>query len=148
MSGDLTFDYVNYRGEKSRRTVTPISHRWGESKWHPGDQWLMMALDHDKNEPREFAMKDMTNIVSHPFPVLAAAKGKWQSPLRDLIRRIDIVAQNHLAYSQACGAIGNLRDHLSAMAFCEEVNREMVRSNRAEVARSETAAPDAATGAA
>ena len=48
---------------------------------------------------------------------------EWQSPLRDLISKIDNVAQNHLAYSQACGAIGNLRDHLSAMAFCEEVNR-------------------------
>jgi hypothetical protein len=146
LSSDLSFDYTNYKGDKSRRTVTPVAYRWGGSQWHPEPQWLMMALDHDKGEPREFAMKDMTNIVSHPFPVMKA-DATYQSPLRDLITRIDIVAQNHLAYSQACGAIGNLRDHLSAMAFCEEVNRrEVVRSDRTEVARSEAAAPDAAAG--
>jgi hypothetical protein len=123
LSSDLSFDYTNYKGEQSRRTVTPIAYRWGGSQWHPEPQWLMMALDHDKAQTREFAMKDMTNIVAHPFPVVAAAKGEYQSPLRDLIMRIDMVAQNHLAYSQACNAIGNLRDHLSAMAFCEETNR-------------------------
>jgi hypothetical protein len=123
LSSDLSFDYTNHRGEQSRRTATPIAYRYGVSQWHSGPQWLMMALDHDKQQPREFAMKDMTNIVAHPFPLVAAAKGEYRSPLRDLITRIDMVAQNHISYSQACGAIGNLRDHLSAMAFCEEVNR-------------------------
>jgi hypothetical protein len=122
VSGDISFDYTNYRGEQSRRTVTPVTHRWGTSQWHPELQWLMLALDHDKGQPREFAVKDMTNIEVHPFPVLMRSEG-FRSPLRDLITRIDIVAQNHLSYSQACGPISNLRDHLSAMAFCEEVNR-------------------------
>jgi hypothetical protein len=52
----------------------------------------------------------------------------YQSPLRDLIRRIDEVAKGHLAYSQAADAIKNLRDHLSAIAYCEEVNRERASS--------------------
>ncbi len=121
---DMSFDYTNYRGEPSRRTVTVISHRYGASQWHPEPQWLMMALDHDKGEPREFAVKDMVNIETHMFPVMRRDGSKFQSPLRDLIRRIDIVAQNHMSYSQACGPLGNLRDHLSAMAFCEEVNRD------------------------
>jgi predicted DNA-binding transcriptional regulator YafY len=125
MSADLSFDYINHRGEKSRRTVTPIAYRFGVSTWHSGAQWLMMALDHDKSEPREFAMRDMSNITAHPFPVLRAG-AQWQSPLRDLITRIDMVAQNHMAYSQAAAAISNLRDHLGAMAFCEEVNRRDV----------------------
>lgn len=146
MSPDLSFDYINHRGEFSRRLARYISHRYGSSQWHPNPQWLMMALDLDKNEPREFAMMDMTN-VEQPDQEAEPQRGEWRSPLRDLIRRIDVVAQNHLSYSQACGPIGNLRDHLSAMAFCEEVNRrEMVRSAGAEVARSEAAAPDAVAG--
>lgn len=121
---DLDFDYINYRGEKSHRRVTQISHRYGVSHWHPEPQWLMMALDHEKGEAREFAVRDMTNIVAHPFPIYRHAPG--QSPLRDLIVRIDLVAQNHLAYSQCAEAIKHLREHLSALARCEEVNRESV----------------------
>jgi len=127
MSSDLSFDYVNYRGEASRRTVTPIAYRYGVSQWHSGAQWLMMALDHDKQQPREFAMQDMSNIVSHPFPVMIAG-AEWQSPLRDLITRIDMVAQNHIAYSQAADCIRHVREHLSALARCEEANRRDVAS--------------------
>lgn len=47
----------------------------------------------------------------------------YQSPLRDLIKRIDEVSVGHLAYSQAADALRNLRDHLSAIAYCEEINR-------------------------
>jgi hypothetical protein len=47
----------------------------------------------------------------------------FQSPLRDLIVKIDDAAKNHVAYSQAADAINNLRDHLSALARCEEINR-------------------------
>lgn len=47
----------------------------------------------------------------------------YQSPLRDLILKIDAVARPHAAYPQACAALGHLRDHLSALARCEEINR-------------------------
>jgi hypothetical protein len=43
--------------------------------------------------------------------------------LRDLIQRLDNVAQNHAAYPQAADAMKHLRDHLSALARCEEINR-------------------------
>lgn len=46
-----------------------------------------------------------------------------QSPLRDLIVKIDDVARYHPAYPQACHALNNLRDHLSAIAYAEEVNQ-------------------------
>ena len=48
----------------------------------------------------------------------------YQSPVRDLILRIDEAARSRSpAYPQAHAAISNLRDHLSAIAFAEEVNR-------------------------
>jgi uncharacterized membrane-anchored protein YjiN (DUF445 family) len=54
----------------------------------------------------------------------------YASPLRDLIRQIDDVAHRHIAYSQAADAVRNLRDHLSAIARCEEINRELMERER------------------
>lgn len=51
------------------------------------------------------------------------AVSRWQSPLRDLVLQIDAVAQAHPAYPQAADALHHLRDHLQALAFCEETNR-------------------------
>lgn len=58
----LEFDYTNYKGEQSHRRVIVHSVGYGSNEWHPEPQWLMYALDLDKNEFREFAMKDMSNV--------------------------------------------------------------------------------------
>lgn len=59
---DIEFDYVNYKGEKSHRRISPRFIRYGTSQWHAAPQWLMQAMDLDKADLREFAMKDMTNV--------------------------------------------------------------------------------------
>jgi hypothetical protein len=51
------------------------------------------------------------------------------SPIRDLILKLDAVARVHAAYPQVCHVMTNLRDHLSALARCEEINQ---RDTRAE----------------
>jgi hypothetical protein len=56
---ELTFGYINWRGESSRRRARPISIRWGETRWHPRPGWLLLAFDLDKQENREFYMRDM-----------------------------------------------------------------------------------------
>ena len=48
----------------------------------------------------------------------------YQSPLRDLIRQLDRVVVAHPSYPQAAAAMSHMRDHLSALARCEEINRE------------------------
>lgn len=58
----ISFDYVNYRGEASVRWVSVRRIRYGSSEWHKKDQWLLGAVDVEKDEYREFAMKDMRNI--------------------------------------------------------------------------------------
>jgi hypothetical protein len=32
---------------------------WGNNEWHPESQWLMDVFDHDKQEARTFAVRDM-----------------------------------------------------------------------------------------
>jgi hypothetical protein len=58
----LYFDYVNYRGEPSHRHVQILSVRFGSSEYHSQPQWLMKGHDLGRNEEREFAMRDMTNV--------------------------------------------------------------------------------------
>jgi hypothetical protein len=59
----------------------------------------------------------------------------YVSPLRDLCVHIDAVAQRHPAYPQAADALRHLRDHLQALAFCEETNQREARRAPAPVYR-------------
>jgi predicted DNA-binding transcriptional regulator YafY len=51
--------YTNYKGETGWRNIIPTRVRFASSEWHPGEQWLLDALDVDKNAERSFAMKDI-----------------------------------------------------------------------------------------
>lgn len=54
----ITVIYTNWRGETSRRNVTPTDIRWGVSEWHQHPCWLLAVNDLDKRESREFALAD------------------------------------------------------------------------------------------
>lgn len=51
--------YTNYRGETADRRIIPIRIRFGSTKWHPEEQWLLDAFDLDRGADRAFAMKDV-----------------------------------------------------------------------------------------
>lgn len=55
----LVFMYTNWRGESGLRRAHPRRVYWGSTDWHPAPQWLMEALDADKQAVRVFAMQDM-----------------------------------------------------------------------------------------
>ena len=57
-----TFTYTNYKGETSLRKVIFVEVTWGQTKYHPEDQWLFSGVDLLKGEGRIFAMKDMSNL--------------------------------------------------------------------------------------
>lgn len=59
----LQFDYVNWKGEASYRTIAPMTIFYGSTMYHQEDQWLMVAYDLDKTNLRIFAMDQMTNII-------------------------------------------------------------------------------------
>lgn len=56
----LTFTYRNYRGEVSTRRVLPIKIYFGPTQWHPIPQYLLRALDLDKEAVRDFAWADIS----------------------------------------------------------------------------------------
>ncbi|CAM5400503.1 hypothetical protein [Streptomyces fumanus] len=51
--------YTNYRGEKGWRRIQPLRIWFGSTEWHPREQWLMDAIDLDKQVERSFALKDI-----------------------------------------------------------------------------------------
>ena len=53
--------YTNYRGETSLRRILPKAIRFAATEWHPEPQWLLDAIDLDKNVERSFAMKDIAS---------------------------------------------------------------------------------------
>jgi predicted DNA-binding transcriptional regulator YafY len=55
----VVIDYTNYRGERRERRVHPSSITFSCTEFHPENQWLLTALDLEKNEMRVFAMKDV-----------------------------------------------------------------------------------------
>jgi hypothetical protein len=74
MSQIASFDYVNYRGEKSHRKVTPLGLRFGTSKYHKESTFLLRALDLDKGEEREFAIRDMSNVSPGVFLMASSSE--------------------------------------------------------------------------
>ena len=59
---EMTFRYRNWRGEVAERRVLPSSIWFGVTSYHPEPQWLMSAIDIERWEMRDFAMKDMTEV--------------------------------------------------------------------------------------
>jgi predicted DNA-binding transcriptional regulator YafY len=51
--------YTNWKGETAKRTIKPIELWYGATEYHPEAQWLLCALDIEKNDERNFAMKDI-----------------------------------------------------------------------------------------
>lgn len=52
----VIIDYTNWRGERSERRVRPLRLHFEANKYHPGIQWLLEAIDLEKNAVRMFAM--------------------------------------------------------------------------------------------
>lgn len=51
--------YRNYKGEVSLRRLVPQGIEFQETnKWHGENVWILHAFDLDKDDVREFALKD------------------------------------------------------------------------------------------
>ncbi len=59
----LKFDYINWEGKRAVRTVKPIKLWYGKTQWHPKEGWLLKAVDLEKNEERDFSVKDIIKFL-------------------------------------------------------------------------------------
>ena len=51
--------YTNWKGVTRERTIVPIRIEFMKTKWHKEEQWILVALDIEKQEERCFAIKDI-----------------------------------------------------------------------------------------
>lgn len=58
----IQFDYMNYRGEHSKRQAAYMGIYYGHNEWHPEDEFIMKAFDKEKKSVRYFAVKDISNL--------------------------------------------------------------------------------------
>jgi predicted DNA-binding transcriptional regulator YafY len=67
----LDFNYTNWRGVTSLRTVIPHHLWYGVTQYHPHPQWFLHGLDVPKQELRDFALADiLIPYVTAPAPQL------------------------------------------------------------------------------
>jgi hypothetical protein len=55
----IEIDYTNYRGERAVRKILPIRVFYGKTEYHPEEQWLLKALDWDRNVERDFSLNSI-----------------------------------------------------------------------------------------
>lgn len=58
MTHALVVSYTNWQGVTRIRRVVPMGVVFRSSQWHPDPQWLLICRDVEKDELREFALKD------------------------------------------------------------------------------------------
>ena len=51
--------YTNWKNETRYRIIKPISIEFKSTEWHKEEQWILNAVDIEKNAIRNFAIKDI-----------------------------------------------------------------------------------------
>lgn len=59
----LRITYTNWKRETRERLIEPIEIWFGSTRWHPDEQWLLKAIDVEKQEERDFAMTQIGKIT-------------------------------------------------------------------------------------
>lgn len=62
-SQSLVFEYTNWQKLTGIRKVKPLEIWYGKTEWHPQKQWFLRAVDLEKNEERNFALKDILKFL-------------------------------------------------------------------------------------
>ena len=51
--------YTNWKNDTRYRIIKPISIEFKSTEWHKEEQWILNAVDVEKNAIRNFAIKDI-----------------------------------------------------------------------------------------
>jgi len=63
----LVFTYRNHRGEIAQRRAVPLGIRFGKSDYYRTPQWLILAIDLERNVEREFAVANVLDQSADAF---------------------------------------------------------------------------------
>ena len=112
----LRITYRNWRGETRERTIEPKEVWFGSTEWHPEDQWLLKALDVEKGEVRDFALKDISQINT----VTASSKSVPEHPAPKRVQAVKLFADG--------GSRGNPGPSASGYVLIDENDQILVEA--------------------
>lgn len=71
MTGLVTFEYRNWRGEVAVRVIQPEGMSFDDNLYHNGRQWFLNGIDVERFLParRSFAVEDILSPIRHVEPV-------------------------------------------------------------------------------
>jgi hypothetical protein len=98
----VTLTYTNWKGETAQRRIIPRRIWFGSTAWHPEPQWILTALDVDKDKERHFALKDF----GQPITVQDAARALLDADGCPNERLCEIADEIHGAGASMNRAIG------------------------------------------
>ena len=98
--------YRNWRGETAIRNIIPTSIRYGATEWHKEPQWLLVGMDVDKGEEREFALRDFSPV--HVDDMFRLANEAGQAAMREKAAQYVAEAGGHLSGGQIVEGLRNL----------------------------------------
>lgn len=140
----VTLTYTNWRGETNERAIKPLRIWFGSTEWHPEPQWLLTAIDKDKDAERDFALKDFGQndrtagilAPSEIWKILKAADEIGQLS-RDFLPGIarDIAALTpHVPVAHAAAAViewvgSEDKQHAASMAACRARRKQYGQSS-------------------
>lgn len=55
----VIIDYTNWRGKRRQRKISPLRINFSATEHHPEKQWLLVAVDVEKEDVRTFAMSNI-----------------------------------------------------------------------------------------
>lgn len=107
--------YRNWRGEVAQRSIRPAGlPYWGTTEWHPEPGWLLPAIDTEKGECRDFALKDCDfRIARQAEPRVICNGCGWEGDEDGLIATLDAEDGEPCRACPDCGTDANLMDVLS-----------------------------------
>ncbi len=53
----VTADYTNWKGIRRERKLFPFDIIFTQTPFHPRDQWLLLAVDMEDNQPKHWALE-------------------------------------------------------------------------------------------
>jgi predicted DNA-binding transcriptional regulator YafY len=56
---EVVIDYTNWHGERAERRIMPLGVSYENNEWHPETQWLLYAIDLERDEDRCFALANI-----------------------------------------------------------------------------------------
>lgn len=116
--GVIEIDYTNWRGERSKRRIAPKFAWFGVSEFHlkEGCTWFLCAVDVEKNEVRDFCMKDMHGCApylptdSEIEPALEPPRFTTTSMDQELVFHVKVDKLSDDFYRAVCEEFGDAHE--------------------------------------